>query len=101
MLLYKNIVTHIILLYLFLQPLARRFWNAENCVINVRVSDQQNGVVWIGNFSLTNAYLEIPFEITLPRYNATLRYINNKGPADIASSLGITNEGTTSKLLEL
>lgn len=77
---------------LFYKPLARRFWNAENCVINVRVSDQQNGVVWTGNFSLTNAYLEIPFEITLPRYNATIRYINNKGPADIASSLRITNE---------
>lgn len=77
---------------LFYKPLPKRFWNAENCVINVRVSDQQNGVVWTGNFSLTNAYLEIPLEITLPRYNATLRYMNDEGPANIASSLEITNE---------
>lgn len=77
---------------LFYKPLPKQFWNAENCVVNVRLSDQQNVVVWTGNFSITNAYLEIPYEITLPRYTATLRYINNQGPSDNATSLGIINE---------
>ncbi|XP_061175044.1 uncharacterized protein LOC133184160 isoform X2 [Saccostrea echinata] len=74
---------------LFHKPLQERYWNAEDCKVNVVLSDEINSTIWEGNFSSSEAFLTIPKDISDSHYSASLRYINIEGPSENASILFI------------
>ncbi|XP_048760466.2 uncharacterized protein LOC125669764 isoform X2 [Ostrea edulis] len=77
---------------LYHKPLQERYWNSENCSVNVVLSNDANRTIWVGNFTPSEASLKMPFDRSDSSYTAALRYINKEGSSENDSLISITNE---------